>query len=136
MTNTLLLTIPDTLWMSSNHREHRMVVRRKTLDVRTLARFAAQNAGLTPMAQAHIAIFVGYPTRVKADPPNAWPTAKAAIDGVVDSGVLVDDSSEFVFAHSFMRDAKKAPAKHHTLRLVFTDQFLPWMTNERPEEDR
>ncbi len=136
MTNTLLLEIPNALWMSSNDRKDRRAVMGRVAAVRRMAEIEARNAGLTPMTQAHIAIFVGYPTRVKADPPNAWPTAKAAIDGVVDSGVLVDDSSEFVFAHSFMRDAKKSPTKHHTLRLVFTDQFLPWMTNERPEEDR
>lgn len=126
MNPTLLLTIPDALWMSSNHREHRMVVARKTAAVRQLAMLAAQNADLPHMPQVHIYVVVGYPSRRRADPPNAWPVAKAAIDGVVDSGVLADDDSEVVYAHSFAREATRCEPHTHTLRLVFTDQALPF----------
>ena len=123
----LLLTIPDLWWLSSNQRMHRMAAAGRTRAIREYAALQTAAANLTVPPQVHIGIFVGYPTRAKADPPNAWPTAKAAIDGVVDAGALTDDNSEVVFAHSFARDPKRAEKGTHTLRLVFTDQALPWM---------
>lgn len=122
----LLLTIPDAWWLTSNGRYHHHVKAARTRWLRSNARIEAQNARLAVPPQVYIGIFVGYPTRAKADPPNAWPTAKACIDGIVDSGALVDDNSEVVYAHTFARDAKKAPKGHHTLRLVLTDQALPF----------
>ncbi|UFU03453.1 hypothetical protein LQF12_02245 [Ruania suaedae] len=123
----LLLQIPDAWWLSSNDRRHRHDVARRTHCVRRYAAIEAANSGLTLPPQVHIGIFVGYPTRRKADPPNAWPTAKAAIDGIVDAGLLADDNSDVVYAHSFAREAQKAPKGYHTLRLVLIDQALPWM---------
>lgn len=127
MTAELLIEIPDALWMSSNQREHRMVVAKKTAAVRALAAAVARQASLPRMTQVHIGIEVGYPTARRADPPNAWPTAKAAIDGVVDSGALADDNSEVVWCHSFTRSPRKAPKGRHTLRLVLTDQQIPFL---------
>jgi len=120
----LLLTIPDEWWISSNKRYHYHDKAVRTKAIRTYAAVQSRNAHLTVPPQVHIAIYVGYPTKAKADPPNAWPTAKAAIDGIVDAGTLADDNSEIVYCHSFLRDPKKAPAKHHTLRFVLTDQAL------------
>lgn len=122
----LLLTIPHALWMSSNDRMHPMAKAKRTRAVRELAQVEARNARLPHLPQVHIAIYVGYPSRRKADPPNAWPTVKAAIDGIVDSGALVDDSSEFVYCHSFWRERTRSPQGTHTLRLVLTDQALPF----------
>ena len=123
----LLLTIPDAWWLTSNGRYgHHMAVATRTKALRQYAAIQARNARLAVPPQVHIGIFVGYPTARKADPPNAWPTAKACIDGIVDSGALVDDNSEVVYAHTFARDAKKAPKGHHTLRLILTDQALPF----------
>ena len=126
MTPELLITIPDALWMTSNQREHRMVVARKTAAVRRLAAAVARQESLPHMPQCHIWIVVGYPTRRRADPPNAWPTAKAAIDGVVDSGALSEDNSEVVYAHSFARERGRCQPHTHTLRLRFADQPLPF----------
>lgn len=123
----LLLTIPDAWWLTSNQRLPKEAIWPRTKAIRKYAAIAARNAGLTLPPQVHIWIVVGYPTRVRADPPNAWPTAKAAIDGIVDSGTLAEDNSEIVYAHSFARDPKKCERGTHTLRLVFTDQALPWM---------
>ena len=127
MTPELTLTIPDALWLTSNQRLPRPVVWKRTAGIRELAATAARAANLPHMTQVHIGIAVGYPTRVRADAPNAWPSAKAAIDGIVDSGVLADDNSEIVWCHSFMRASTKCPRGVHTLRFIFTDQRLPWM---------
>lgn len=122
----LLLTIPDLWWLTSNGRYHRMQAAARTRAIREYAALQTAAARLEVPPQVHIGIFVGYPTRAKADPPNAWPTAKAAIDGIVDAGALTDDNSEVVYAHSFMRDAKRSEKGFHTLRFVLTDQALPF----------
>lgn len=126
MTPTLVLEIPDALWMTSNQREHRMVVARKTREVRRLAELAARAANLPRFMQVHVGVFVGYPTRRRADPANAYPTLKAALDGLTDAGVWEDDDSAHVVAVTFMREATKSPANTHSLRLVLTDQALPF----------
>ncbi len=122
----LLLTIPDAWWLTSNGRYHPHARAKRVRAIRQYAAIQARNAGLRLPPQVHIWIMVGYPTRQLADPPNAWDSAKPAIDGIVDAGTLAEDNSEIVYAHSFARDPKKCERGTHTLRLVFTDQCLPF----------
>ena len=123
----LLLTIPDAWWWSTNERVHHHVRATKTKAVRQYAAIQAQNAGIPRFMQAHVCVFVGYPTRRRADPTNiAGTVSKAAIDGLTDAGVWEDDDSEHVIAVEFRRDTALAPKGHHTLRLVLTDQCLPF----------
>jgi len=50
---------------------------------------AAKPGGL--FARAHILGVLHPPTRRRADPANWYPSFKAAVDGIVDAGVLDDD---------------------------------------------
>lgn len=120
----LLLTIPAEHWMSANDRMHWAAKAKRTAAVRELAAAVAVAAGVPRMMQVHVCAFVGYPSRRKADPPNAYPTVKAALDGITDAGVWEDDDSEHVVAVEFRRDPKSSPKGTHTLRLVLTDQAL------------
>ena len=52
------------------------------------------------------------------------------MDGLTDAGIWEDDDSEHVVVVTFQRDPKKAPAKTHTLRLVLTDQAVPFALPE------
>lgn len=114
----LAIDIPAAMWLSSNGRQHRMAVASRTRDIRTLARLAARNHQPVPTPVV-IGVAVGYPPTVhRADPPNAWPTIKAAIDGLVDAGLIDDDSSAHVDEHRFRRDPSKA--KRGMYRLTFT----------------
>ena len=118
------LEIPNSAWLTSNQRLHWAAKAKRTAHIRQLSALQARLVGISPMMQVHVAAFIGYPTSAKADPPNAAPSVKAAIDGLTDAGVWPDDDSEHVVAVEFRREAGKAPKGHHTIRLVLTDQAL------------
>lgn len=44
--------------------------------------------------RGHVTVWVAYPDRRRRDVHNLYPTIKAAIDGIVDAGVLPDDSDK------------------------------------------
>lgn len=59
-------------------------------DPALMAALAAAKPG--PLyARAHILGILHPPTRRRADPANWYPSFKAAVDGIVDAGVLEDD---------------------------------------------
>lgn len=60
--------------------------------------------------------------RVKlTDAGNCMASAKAAIDGLRDAGVLDDDSPKFVRAVTFLSGRKVSGKQHEGLRLVIRD---------------
>ena len=126
MTPELTLTIPDEHWISANDRRHWRANATRRAALRALAADVARTADLPRFMQVHVGVFVGYPTRRRADPTNAADTLKPCLDGLTDAGVWEDDDSEHVVAVTFMRDLKCSPKGHHTLRLVLTDQCLPF----------
>lgn len=90
---TLHFEIPQALILSSNHRKHRMESARTIKHLRIIGAAAAR--GHEPMTtKAHLTVRIGWPTRRRRDAPNIWPTLKPLIDGIVDSGFLVDDDDE------------------------------------------
>ena len=56
---------------------------------------------------------------VKADTGSHFPSAKAAIDGIVDAGVIPDDSGKYIQKLVFWSPIDSA---HDGLRLVITDK--------------
>ena len=102
---TITITVPRALWLTANGREHRMQAASRTRTLRTIAKLAARK--LTPVpAVEHVLIEVGYPTARRADPPNAYPTVKALIDGIVDAGILPDDDHHHIPETRFRRGTK------------------------------
>ncbi len=117
---TITVDIPSAMWLSSNQRIHRMEAARRTADIRAIAKHAARNTA--PVATpVDVRIHVALPTARRFDPPNAWPAAKAAIDGIVDAGVLPDDSSDHIPATTFRRDPEPTPRGRYRL----TIQLIP-----------
>lgn len=99
--------IPRDLWLSSNVQTH---YRKKSKVVRELrARAALVGRGVTAPVPVDVVAHIGYPTARKADPPNAWPTVKALLDGLTDAGVWPDDNSEYIPETAFRR-GQKSPA--------------------------
>lgn len=91
------LTVPPIPLLSSNDRLHWAVKMRRVKDLR-LAGFAlARRRGVPPLRKAEIEVIVhpGYRTR-KLDPPNWSDTSKPLIDGIIDAGVLPDDSAQYL----------------------------------------
>lgn len=122
----LTFTIPRTWWMSANDRLHWAEKGKRTKKVRRLAYMSAVDLGLDPFGTVHVAAFIGYLTGGRADPANAAPVVKAAIDGLVDAGLLVDDDHTHVIGPTFLRDPKSPTPGHYTVRLVLTPQEIPW----------
>lgn len=44
----------------------------------------------------HATAYLRFPTERRRDPANWYPTVKAVVDGIVDAGVLEDDSVRFL----------------------------------------
>lgn len=132
----LEFTIPDDMWLSANDRMHWAPKAKRTRELRRLGWATAIEAkniarpdgsiGPFPIEVAHVAAFIGYPRNGRADPANASPTVKALIDGLVDAGVFPDDDSTHVIGPTYLR-GNKCPAGQHTVRLVLTNQEIPWL---------
>lgn len=89
---TLKLTVErGREWLSLNDREHFRVKAAKTKAWRAYAQSVAHNAGIPPLARATITGYIYKPHARRYDPHNLFATVKAAIDGIVDAGVLEDD---------------------------------------------
>ena len=122
MTDTITLTIPAGEWLSSNQRLHWAQKARRTRSIRTRAfmlGLAALRAGdvTARTGKTHVHVLVAYPTARKADPPNAYPTVKAIIDGLVDARIFPDDNSDHV-SLGFDRDPKKSALGTYRLTLA------------------
>jgi len=124
----ITVTLPAGLWWTTNDlRGSHHKWDSKVRAVRELGKAAAilSRAELTPPVALHV--FVGYPTAVRADPPNiAGTVSKHCVDGFVDAGLLPDDNSSVIVATTYSREAKKSARGTHTLRFVFTEQAIPW----------
>ncbi|MGW2582973.1 hypothetical protein ACWCYZ_16830 [Streptomyces virginiae] len=103
MTRHFAIHLPAGLpLLNSNQRPHHAVKARMTAAIRAAAmeacsedptmRAALVSAGTGPALQrAYILGVLHPPSRRRADPANWYPSFKAAVDGLVDAGVLEDD---------------------------------------------
>lgn len=107
--STLTLTIPAPCdWLNSNQRLHRMVSARRVASWRGAARIRAQEAEFGQFTRpVHIVCTVHKTRAGRWDAGNLYPTAKAIVDGLVDAGVIPDDSNEWVTGPD-MRAGEKA----------------------------
>lgn len=97
----ILLDIPAGIWLTSNQRLHWRAKAERTAAIRALARVAAR--GHQAVTRVAVTVAVSYPTSRRADPSNAAPTVKAALDGITDAGVWPDDDSEHVVSVTYVR---------------------------------
>jgi hypothetical protein len=105
--------------LNANQRPHHRVKAKLTADIRAAAmeacsedpamRAALAAAGAGPVLQhAYILGIVHPQKRGRFDPPNWYPSFKAALDGLVDAGVLDDDDHTRVIGPD-MRPGPKVP---------------------------
>ena len=107
----LELTIPAPCdWLNSNQRLHRMVHAKRTAAWRAAAKDAAEaHPGWVPFTVPVRIVCTVHKTRAgRWDAGNLYPTAKAIVDGLVDAGVIPDDSNEWVTGPD-MRAGEKRP---------------------------
>lgn len=80
-------------WLNANGRTDR---RRQTPDRqqwRDAGAIYAKAGHLPRFERVHILALLRFPNAIRRDPNNWAPTTKAVVDGLVDAGVLADDSS-------------------------------------------
>lgn len=118
--STLELEIPRDWWMTSNQRLHWAAKAKRTRWIRQAATHAAKTQRVPRYRAADVTAYIAYPRNNRADPDNAHPTVKAAIDGLVDAGIFPDDDSEHVTGTTYRRDAPTGRTGIYRVRLVLT----------------
>lgn len=123
--NSILFTIPDNEWLTLNGRYHWADKARRTAALRERAKYQSLNAlrrGILKPAYGRVRVTAGIQYRAgRADPANAYPTIKALIDGMVDAGIFVDDSSEYVVGPDMRRVAGRPPKSTHTVAIMIEE---------------
>ena len=91
------VTIPAPApWLSANHRRD---LRRQTPDRRAwrdAGLVHARRVHLPKLEKVHIVAELRFTTARRRDPHNYYPTLKALVDGLVDYGLIPDDSHEYL----------------------------------------
>ncbi len=90
-------------WLRSNDRRHYHAAAALTRKWRETAAWRARQARLPKIVgPVEITAIIHRADKRKADAPNSWPSVKAAIDGLVDAGVIPDDNDSIVRATTFI----------------------------------
>lgn len=113
----LTFEIPRATVLSSNDRHHWAAKAKRTKTIRALARVAALNHGTAADPPVNITATVQYARAGRHDAHNLQPTVKALIDGLVDGGLLVDDSDEYVHAVTFKACVGRGRTGHTTIHI-------------------
>ena len=94
----IVLTIPAPCeWITANQRLHWAVKSRRVKEWRAATAWRAARAVSAIDGPVHITATIHRDhNRGRFDPNNWADTAKACVDGLVDAGVLRDDSSKYV----------------------------------------
>jgi len=124
-----MLEIPaDTVWINSNYRNgwrrHAVLVKwwRQT------AHWHAKAMGLpTGLARVHIEAVFAFRDNRRRDVHNLMPTVKAVVDGLVDYGLIPDDSTRYLLGPD-LRVGEKLPSGRwmdHGVLTLRISQFDP-----------
>jgi crossover junction endodeoxyribonuclease RusA len=93
---TMVLMIPPSQLITSNHRLHWRAKAVKTADLKAIAAWSAK-AQLQPVTRRQrITVTFGFITPHRRDVGNWSDTTKALVDGLVLAGILKDDSTAYV----------------------------------------
>jgi hypothetical protein len=87
-----------------------MELARRVAEWRKAAGFHARRHGGYFTSPVHIVATVHKTRGGRWDAGNLYPTAKAVVDGLVDAGVIFDDSNEYVVGPDLRAGEKRAAA--------------------------
>lgn len=114
MTTVVLTDFDPKTLISSNQRLHHHAKAKLTKGWRTAVNDAITVYRKPLYHQARIVVYLRFPTNHRRDVGNYYPTAKACVDGLVDAGVLPDDSDQYVTGPDLRRDYPNGP---HRIRI-------------------
>lgn len=127
----LTLVLPLKRVHNSNHRGHWSVAQSKRAELRQLAALESRRQGVgARVAPVHLWVEFHFPDRRGRDLDNI--EIKGAIDGLVDAGILPDDSRQVI--PTVTRHAGEGRSDKGTLRLEISlyDPYHPHEIGERP----
>lgn len=105
------VTIPAPApWLSANQRRD---LRRQTPDRRAwrdAGLVHAKRVDLPKLQHVHMVAVLRFTDKRRRDPHNYYPTLKALVDGLVDYGLIPDDSHEYLVGPD-VRYGPQAPGK-------------------------
>lgn len=98
--------------LSMNQRLHHMKRARLTADIRQTTAWLARQQRL-PRAVRHVHVWLVYcpPTRHRRDTDNLMATLKPAADGLVDAGLVPDDTPEWMTKHMPQIGPRRKPGE-------------------------
>lgn len=97
--------------INANRRQHWAAKAKLTRALREAALVCARRDHIPHLTRAHIIVEFRPPDRRRRDVHNLYPSAKACIDGVVDAGVLVDDSDQYLTGPDMRIGAIEKPGR-------------------------
>lgn len=123
MTAVIHLAISRDVLLTSNQRKHWAEKARHTRVIRDMAWILAKQAKVQTMHTATLEVVAKWGDRRARDAENIAPTAKAAIDGCIQAGLLTDDSSRFLkkVSYSIADDTHSIPGVACFLTLTFSE---------------
>lgn len=104
--------------LTANDRMHWRPRAEITAKWRRLGWATAKQARIPTLGRAHVLIEWLPPDRRRRDPANASPMGKALVDGLVDAGVLPDDSAEYLDGPDYRLGALAGGSARHAPRMV------------------
>ncbi|PRX90680.1 hypothetical protein [Allonocardiopsis opalescens] len=109
---TYTVTIPtDVKLLNSNSRLHRRKQAQLTKGIREAAGWVAKAAKIPTLDRVEITAEIQPGSKQRRDPHNWQPSVKAAIDGIVDAGVLIDDDANHLLKVSFVLGEPHKPTR-------------------------
>jgi crossover junction endodeoxyribonuclease RusA len=110
-TVTLELEPPCDL-INANQRLHYHPKARLTAGWRQATRIAVEN-GFNPyhFGRARIVVAIRFPNNIRRDVGNYYPTAKAIVDGLVDSRLIHEDNDLVITGPDMRRDYPNGPLR-------------------------
>ena len=123
MTTIINLAISRDVLLTSNMRPHWAPKGRCTKAIRDMAWVMCKNQRVKLMPAATLEVVAKWGNHRARDAANIEPTAKAAIDGCVDAGLLTDDSQRYLkhVGYSIADDTHNVPGLACYLELRFTE---------------
>lgn len=119
MSDHWLIDLPYTTPpLSANGREHHMARARKVRQIRGDVRYLTNHHKVPALDHITVTLHYRPRTRRRRDPGNLYPVSKAAIDGLVDAGVVPDDNPRYL---TEMAPVIDEPSRHPRLYLVIED---------------
>jgi crossover junction endodeoxyribonuclease RusA len=121
--NSYLVEMPVGMQLiNANDRDHWRKSAGKTATIRSVAR--GQAKGIPRLGKVKIRVIYYAPDNRRRDTTNLFPSVKAAVDGIVDAGVLKDDSDKFVIGYEILRGSHNIPRGQLTIEIIEVEDGL------------